>query len=53
VIGEWIGASKGLGYLMLMANARSKADLMFAALVLVVAMTLTLRALVPAVKDPS
>ena len=53
VIGEWIGASKGLGYLMLLANARSKADLMFAALVLVVAMTLTLRALVPAVKDPS
>jgi putative hydroxymethylpyrimidine transport system permease protein len=53
VIGEWIGASKGLGYLMLMANARSKADLMFAALAVVVAMTLTLRALVPAVKDPS
>lgn len=43
VIGEWIGASQGLGYLMLLANARSKADLMFAALALVVALTLALR----------
>lgn len=43
VIGEWIGASQGLGYLMIMANARSKADLMFAALVVVVALTLGLR----------
>ncbi|MBN2905274.1 MAG: ABC transporter permease [Rhodobacteraceae bacterium] len=43
VIGEWVGASKGLGYLMLMANARSKIDLMFAALVLIVALTLALR----------
>lgn len=43
VIGEWIGASKGLGYLMLMANARSRTDLVFAALVIVVAMTLALR----------
>lgn len=42
VIGEWIGASKGLGYLMLMANARSRTELMFAALVLIVAMTLVL-----------
>ncbi|WP_319528900.1 ABC transporter permease [uncultured Cohaesibacter sp.] len=42
VIGEWVGASKGLGYLMLMANARSRTELMFAALVLVVAMTLLL-----------
>ncbi|MBR9762791.1 MAG: ABC transporter permease [Rhodobacteraceae bacterium] len=42
VIGEWVGASQGLGYLMLMANARMKIDLMFAALVLIVAMTLVL-----------
>lgn len=32
VIGEWVGASKGLGYLMLHANGRAKTDLMFAAL---------------------
>jgi len=32
VIGEWVGASEGLGYLMLLANGRAKTDLMFAAL---------------------
>lgn len=31
VIGEWVGASQGLGYLMLLANGRAKTDLMFAA----------------------
>lgn len=45
VIGEWIGASKGLGYLMLMANARSRIALMFAALVVIVAITLLLHRL--------
>ncbi|MDX8355515.1 ABC transporter permease [Cognatiyoonia sp. IB215182] len=32
VIGEWVGASRGLGYLMLLANGRAKTDLMFASL---------------------
>ncbi|MEE8171349.1 MAG: ABC transporter permease [Alphaproteobacteria bacterium] len=32
VVGEWVGASAGLGYLMLHANARVQTDLMFAAL---------------------
>ncbi|SIO10997.1 ABC transporter permease [Vannielia litorea] len=32
VIGEWVGASRGLGYLMLLANGRARIDLMFAAL---------------------
>lgn len=32
VIGEWVGASNGLGYLMLLANGRAKTDLMFAAM---------------------
>ena len=32
VIGEWVGSSKGLGYLMLLANGRAKTDLMFSAL---------------------
>ncbi|WP_110709021.1 ABC transporter permease [Salinicola sp. CR57] len=36
VIGEWVGASQGLGYLMLNANARLQIDLMFAALVVLV-----------------
>ena len=32
VVGEWVGAGRGLGYLMLHANALSQVDLMFAAL---------------------
>jgi putative hydroxymethylpyrimidine transport system permease protein len=42
VIGEWVGASGGLGYLMLLANGRAKTDLMFAAVAVLAAMTLTL-----------
>lgn len=34
VVGEWVGASAGLGYLMLHANAQMRIDLMFAALAL-------------------
>jgi putative hydroxymethylpyrimidine transport system permease protein len=33
VVGEWVGSSAGLGYLMLHANARLQIDLMFAALI--------------------
>lgn len=32
VIGEWVGASAGLGFLMLQANAQMQVDLLFAAL---------------------
>jgi putative hydroxymethylpyrimidine transport system permease protein len=46
VIGEWVGASKGLGYLMLLANGRSKIDLMFAALAVLAAFTVLLHAAV-------
>lgn len=40
VIGEWVGANQGLGYLMLQANARMQVDLMFAALSVLMLMTL-------------
>jgi putative hydroxymethylpyrimidine transport system permease protein len=40
IIGEWVGASQGLGYLMLLANGRAKIDLMFAALLVLAVMTL-------------
>tara|TARA_A100001037_G_scaffold110911_1_gene101246 strand:+ start:2969 stop:3778 length:810 start_codon:yes stop_codon:yes gene_type:complete len=33
VVGEWVGASAGLGYVMLHANGRMQIDLMFAALI--------------------
>ncbi|MGC9369168.1 MAG: ABC transporter permease [Paracoccaceae bacterium] len=46
IIGEWVGASRGLGYLMLLANGRAKIDLMFAALLVLAAFTLTLHAAV-------
>jgi putative hydroxymethylpyrimidine transport system permease protein len=42
VVGEWVGASAGLGYLMLHANGRSQADLMFAALFVLALMALAL-----------
>lgn len=44
VTGEWVGASDGLGHVMLLANARMKTDLMFAALAVLAALTLALRA---------
>ena len=42
VVGEWVGASAGLGYLMLHANGRSQTDLMFAALFMLALMALAL-----------
>jgi putative hydroxymethylpyrimidine transport system permease protein len=42
VIGEWVGASSGLGYIMLNANARVRTDLMFAALLVLSLMTIGL-----------
>lgn len=51
VIGEWVGASRGLGYLMLLANGRAKTDLMFAALVVLALMTLALYRIVGAACD--
>ena len=51
VIGEWVGASKGLGYLMLLANGRAKTDLMFATLLTLAIMTLILHFAVSKVSD--
>ena len=51
VIGEWVGASKGLGYLMLLANGRAKTDLMFASLFTLVVMTLLLSLAVAKASD--
>jgi putative hydroxymethylpyrimidine transport system permease protein len=48
IIGEWVGASRGLGYLMLLANGRAKIDLMFAALIVLAVLTLLLHAAVDA-----
>lgn len=46
VVGEWVGSSAGLGYLMLHANAQLKTDLMFAALAILGACAVALYYLV-------
>ncbi|WP_194436968.1 ABC transporter permease [Vibrio fluminensis] len=42
VVGEWVGSSEGLGYLMLQANARMIIDEMFAALFILAALSIAL-----------
>ena len=42
VVGEWVGSSAGLGYVMLHANGRMQIDVMFAALTLLAALSLLL-----------
>lgn len=42
IVGEWVGSSQGLGYLMLNANARMQIDVMFAALIVIISLTLIL-----------
>ena len=46
VIGEWAGASEGLGSLMLWANARTQIPLMFAALITLFVLAVAFAALV-------
>lgn len=42
IIGEWVGSAEGLGYVMLNANARMQSDICFAALLILVLMTIAL-----------
>lgn len=46
VIGEWVGAQQGLGFVMIQANARLRVDLVFAAILWLSAMGLALWGLV-------
>ncbi len=48
VFGEWVGASAGLGYLILQANARMQIDLLFAALAVLGVLAVALYYLVDA-----
>lgn len=48
IIGEWVGTSRGLGYLMMLANGRAKIDLMFAAMIVLALLTIALHAAVDA-----
>ncbi len=46
VIGEWVGSSRGLGHMMLMANGRGRTDLMFASLMVLALLSLSIWAAV-------
>jgi len=43
VVGEWVGSSAGLGFVMLQANARLQSDVLFAALFCLATMAVALR----------
>ncbi|OQM76089.1 ABC transporter permease [Manganibacter manganicus] len=43
IIGEWVGASAGLGFVMVQANARMQTDTTFAAMAIIALLTLALR----------
>ena len=51
VISEWIGSSKGLGYLMLYANGKLQIDLLFASVILISIITISLHWVVSKVLD--
>jgi putative hydroxymethylpyrimidine transport system permease protein len=46
IVGEWVGSSSGLGFLMLHANARVQTDLLFASLLVLTFMAISLYYLV-------
>jgi len=46
VVGEWVGAAGGLGFIMMQANARMQTDTVFAAMLVLAVLTLVLRLLV-------
>ena len=48
VVGEWVGASAGLGFVMIQANARMQTDTVFAAMAILAVLALALRRAVDA-----
>ena len=51
MVGEWVGAAGGLGYVINQANARMQTDTVFAALLLLIVMVVLLRWAVDLVLD--
>ncbi|MBP2551163.1 putative hydroxymethylpyrimidine transport system permease protein [Neorhizobium galegae] len=43
IVGEWVGAAGGLGFVMVQANARMQTDMLFAAMVILALFTVLLR----------
>ncbi|MFP5078064.1 ABC transporter permease [Rhizobium sp. YIM 134829] len=52
VVGEWVGASGGLGFVMVQANARMQSDMVFAAMVLLAILAVALRLLIDRLTRP-
>ena len=48
IVGEWVGSSQGLGFLMLHANGRMQIDVMFAALFVLATIAVTIYFIVDA-----
>ncbi|MFK0385679.1 ABC transporter permease [Agrobacterium sp. NPDC090273] len=46
IIGEWVGASSGLGFVMIQSNARMQTDVMFAAMAILAVIAVLLRLIV-------
>lgn len=51
IVGEWVGASGGLGYVINQANARMQTDIVFAALLVLVILVIVLRTIVELLLD--
>jgi putative hydroxymethylpyrimidine transport system permease protein len=51
IVGEWAGASAGLGYVMLQANARMQTDMVFACVIILALLAWLLRAIVASILD--
>lgn len=51
IVGEWVGASGGLGYVIIQANARMQTDTVFAGLVVLVLMVVALRTSIDFILD--
>ncbi len=52
VVGEWVGASAGLGFVMVQANARMQTDIVFAAMSILALLTVALRLAVDRLTAP-
>lgn len=51
VVGEWVGAAGGLGYVINQANARMQTDVVFAGLLLLIIMVVLLRLIIDVALD--
>ncbi|MCP5072846.1 MAG: ABC transporter permease subunit, partial [Rhodobacteraceae bacterium] len=51
IVGEWVGSSRGLGFVILQGNARMQTDMVFAALFVLAIIAISVRALVSHLLD--